>query len=293
MNAPRGRISARRISLPLIVLLLVSAGALLLYSRATQPPPSAHYAFGHGSTIVLVHGLGSRIGHWLPTARILARHHRVVLVELPGHGESAMPEPFSLEQAEASLDRALAEEGGGPVVLVGHSVGGLVCAAEAMDHPGRVRSLVLVEAPLRQDLSDSERSNLLRSLDQNYGEMIRQAYESFGRDSAQGHALWLEASQLDSINMRRWVRMALTTDLAPRGGSLHMPVLAVMAERSWAIGQPWPAARDAMGYQRIPNLTPLRIEHCGHFIMLDRPEDLAEAIERFAAGSVEKAIAAR
>ena len=285
--------SARRTTLPLIALLLATIGVVLLYSRLARPPVSAHYAFGKGPTIVLVHGLGSRIGHWLPTARLLARHHRVVLVELPGHGESAMPDPFSLEQAEASLDRALAEEGGGPVVLVGHSVGGLIAAAEAMDHPSRVRALVLVEAPLRQDLSDSERSNLLSALDQNYGEMIRRTYESFGRDSAQGKALWLEASQLDSINMRRWVRMALTTDLAPRGGELRMPVLAVMAERSWAIGQPWPAARDAMGYGRIPNLTPLRIEGCGHFIMLDRPDALAEAIERFAHSGAEKPVAAR
>jgi pimeloyl-ACP methyl ester carboxylesterase len=285
---------ARRALFPIAALLVTGAVLLLLYTRAMPPTPTAaHYAFGRGPTIVLVHGLGSHMEHWLKTARILARRHRVVLVELPGHGETAMPEPFSLEQVEASLDRALAAEGDGPVVLVGHSVGGLVSAAEAMDHPARVRALVLVEAPLRQDLTEPERVELLAGLDHRYSEMIRETYESFGRDSAQGRALWKEASEFDSINMRRWARLAINTDLSPRGGELRMPVLAVMAERSWAIGQPWPVARDAMGYARIPYLMPLRIAGSGHYIMLDKPEALAEAIDRFADLQVEKAVAAR
>ena len=291
-SAPKRR--ARRISIPLIALLLATAAILLFWSRAVQPPPrSATYAFGRGPTIVLVHGLGSRIEHWLPVARLLAKRHRVVLVDLPGHGDTEMPEPFSLEQAEAALDRALAEERGGPLVLVGHSVGGLVAAAEAMDHPSRVRGLVLVEAPLRQDLNDAERAQMLNDLDHDYGRMIREAYESFGRDSAQGKALWLEASQFDSVNMRRWVRLAITTDLSGRAGALKMPVLAVLAERSWAKDQPWAAARDVLGYTRIPNLTPLRIEGTGHFVMLDKPAALAEAIERFADEGANRVIAAR
>jgi len=258
-----------------------------------RAPRSASYAFGHGPTIVLVHGLGSRIEHWLPTARILARHHRVVLVDLPGHGDTAMLEPFSLDQAEAALDRAIAAEDNGAVVLVGHSVGGLVSAAEAIDHPARVRALVLVEAPLKQDLTERERAEALSALDHDYSRMIREAYQSFGRDSAQGHELWEEASQFDSVNMRQWVRLAITTDLSGRAGALHMPVLAVMAERSWPKDWSWTAARDALGYTIIPNLTPLRLEHCGHFVMLDQPKALAEAIEKFADEGAGKAVAVR
>jgi pimeloyl-ACP methyl ester carboxylesterase len=290
----RAGLGVRRSSIPLILLVIATAGLILFGSRAVQlPPRSASYAFGHGPTIVLVHGLGSRIGHWLPTARILARHHRVVLVDLPGHGDTEMPQPFSLEQAEVALDRALAAERGGPVVLVGHSVGGLVAAAEAIDHPARVRALVLVEAPLRQDLDAQARAEMLSALDHDYSQMIREAYESFGRDSTQGKALWQEASQFDSVNMRQWIRMAISTDLSGRAAALRMPVLAVMAERSWPKDQAWPAVRDVMGYAQIANLTPLRLEGCGHFVMLDRPAALAEAIERFADGAGAQPVAAR
>jgi pimeloyl-ACP methyl ester carboxylesterase len=266
-------------------LLIVGACALtMLGARAVAPPPaSAHYAFGSGPTIVLVHGLGSRSGHWMATARRLARHHRVVLVDLPGHGDTGMPDPFSLEQAELALDRAISEAASGPVVLVGHSLGGVVAAAEAMDHPSRVRALVLVEAPLKQNLTPDERAGMLAALDRDYRGLVKGAYESFGRDRAQGAALWSEVRQLDPATMKPWIRLALSTDLTSRGGQLTMPVLAVMAERSWAMDQTWTSARSEMGYDAIPNLTPLRLERCGHFVMLDRPAALALAIARFAA----------
>ena len=57
-------------------LLIVSAIVLLglVFVRAALPPrpPAALGAFGHGPTVVLVHGLGSRAEHWLPVARDLA-----------------------------------------------------------------------------------------------------------------------------------------------------------------------------------------------------------------------------
>jgi pimeloyl-ACP methyl ester carboxylesterase len=267
-----------------LALLVLGACSLTLFgARAVAPPPaSAHYAFGSGPTVVLVHGLGSRSGHWMATARRLARHHHVVLVDLPGHGDTEMPDPFSLEQAELALDRAIAEASSGPVVLVGHSLGGVVAAAEAMDHPARVRSLVLVEAPFRQDLTPDEREQMLQALDQDYRGVVKGAYESFGRDRAQGATLWSEVSQLDPASIKPWIRLALSTDLSTRGRELRMPVLAVLAERSWAMDQTWASARGELGYGSIPNLTPLRLERCGHFVMLDRPAALALAIARFA-----------
>ncbi|MBI1798639.1 MAG: alpha/beta fold hydrolase [Candidatus Eisenbacteria bacterium] len=277
-----------------LALVLAAVALAMLGARAVSPPPAAaHYAFGTGPAIVLVHGLGSSSAHWLRTARILARRHRVELVDLPGHGDSAMPDPFSLEQAEASLDRALASIAGGPVVLVGHSLGGLIAAAEAIDHPSRVRALVLVEAPLKQDLDPNERAQLLAALDGDYRGVVRDAYESFGRDSAQGAALWAEVSALDPSLIKPWIRLALSTDLSSRAAAIGAPVLAVMAARSWANDQPWSAARDAMGYRAIANLTPIRLEGCGHFVMLDRPEALATAIERFADARTNGAIAVR
>ncbi len=48
----------------------------------------AHERFGEGPPIVLIHGLGHRRQAWYPVARRLAPHRDVILVDLPGHGQS-------------------------------------------------------------------------------------------------------------------------------------------------------------------------------------------------------------
>ena len=54
----------------------------------------------------------------------------------------------------------------------------------------------------------------------------------------------------------------------------------------------WEHAAKSLGYARIPRLRGVRIENCGHFIMLDRPRRLAEAIRRFSS-NVDSAYALR
>src|SRR5437016_5520490 len=207
-----------------------------------------------GPTIVLVHGLGSDAKRWLPVARDLARDHRVVLVELPGHGLTPMAHPFTLEQATIALDRAIAEQSRDPVVLVGHSVGGLVAAAEALRAPSRVRALVLVESALAPQMSKGQADTLLAMFDRDWSGTLHGVYASFGRDSAQGEALWAEATQVERANMRAWIPIALSADLSVEAAGLEMPVLAVVSPRTWEPGEEWAHASGALGLARIPHL---------------------------------------
>ncbi len=273
-------------STALAALVLVGAIALVIASaRESRPPrPGASYAFGHGPTVVLVHGLGSRPEDWLAVARRLARDHRVVLAELPGHGECEMTAPLTLERAAESLDGALAREAREPVTLVGHSVGGLVAARVALDDPARVRSLVLVETALRPQGSESEQHAMLDQLDRDYPGLIHAAYASFGRDSAQGERLAAEAASQDPKIMKPWIRLALTADLSTEAAGLSMPVTAVLADRTWPADEPWAVAARALGYERVPRVQPVRFEGCGPFGMLDRPADLARLIAGAAGG---------
>ena len=265
------------------ILILAALGVAFVGMRGLAPPrPSASGAFGHGPSIVLVHGLGSRAEHWLPTARLLARRHRVVLVDLPGHGLSEMPEPLTLEHAAQALDLALANEAKVPCVLVGHSVGGLVAAAEALDHPERVRGLVLVETALKPQIVGAERAALLEALGRDYQGLVRSVYESFGRDSAQGAWLYEQVLKLDPAMVKPWIRLAVTTDLSGRAAAFTVPMLVVLSARSWPDGEPWSTTAAALGYSAVPRLQSARVDDAGHFVMLDHPDRLARLIERFA-----------
>ncbi len=271
------------LSLPAAALLAVAIVLVSVRDHGAPPLPATHDAFGaSGTPIVLVHGLGSRSSDWLPVARRLARHHRVVLVELPGHGETALPDPLTLDAAAGSIDLGLAPAGDTPVILVGHSIGGLVAAAVAVRDPARVCGLVLVEAALSPQLDSAGCATVCRQLDRGYDALLRSAYGAFGRDSVQGATLYAEAATCDSVAMKRWIRLAVSEDFSQRAAAIRCPVLAILAERTWPRDESWAAEARELGLDRIARLEPVRLAGCGHFVMLDRPADVAAAIERFA-----------
>lgn len=80
--------------------------------------------------IVLVHGIRTSATMWRAQLAYLEAHgYAATAVDLPGHG-TRMGEDFTLHEALHTIDaavRAAAQKG--PVVLVGHSMGGLLCLA--------------------------------------------------------------------------------------------------------------------------------------------------------------------
>ncbi|MGC4808844.1 alpha/beta fold hydrolase [Micromonospora sp. DT233] len=103
---------------------------------------------GQGPPVVLLHGIGRTLADFAELHDLLARDHRVVSLDLAGHGGSApLDEPHTL----AALARATAESLDAlgvdrPAHLVGNSLGGAVAMRLAVDEPSRVASLVLANS---------------------------------------------------------------------------------------------------------------------------------------------------
>jgi len=102
--------------------------------------------WGEGPPVVLSHGAQGAWSHWIRNIEALAARHKVIAVDLPGHGDSALPD----SPDHAAISRALAEGlhlivgDGAPVDLVGFSFGGVAFAHFAAYFPERVRRLVIV-----------------------------------------------------------------------------------------------------------------------------------------------------
>lgn len=100
--------------------------------------------------VVMVHGLGANLGFWYATAvEHFRRFGRVTLFDLPGHGDSEMPETgYSPAALAGVLEELLDHLGIEQAHLVAHSFGGSVALAFAIAHPKRVKSLVLADVRL-------------------------------------------------------------------------------------------------------------------------------------------------
>src|SRR5262245_38721964 len=96
--------------------------------------------------IVFVHGWTCDRSFFAPQAEHFARRHRVVSVDLRGHGESAKPyEPYPIRKYADDIAYLIHQLGLGQVVAVGHSMGGLVVAQLAASHPRSVAAIAMVE----------------------------------------------------------------------------------------------------------------------------------------------------
>jgi pimeloyl-ACP methyl ester carboxylesterase len=99
--------------------------------------------------LVLVHGLASSAVAWTTLARTLVSTHRVLAVDLPGHGRTpAGRHPFSMHDAATLLEEVLDACGLHRVTLVGHSMGAAVCVLMAAQAPTRVEQMLLLAPPL-------------------------------------------------------------------------------------------------------------------------------------------------
>jgi 3-oxoadipate enol-lactonase len=106
--------------------------------------------------ILFLHGLGSCADDFRQQVPAFAADYRLLLVDLPGHGRSALPRGhLTIEGMAAEVDALLAHLGEGPVHVVGLSLGGCVGLALALHAPSRVRSLTLINAFARLRPADT------------------------------------------------------------------------------------------------------------------------------------------
>ena len=98
-------------------------------------------SFGTGPALVMLHGWGMHSGVWSEFAQRLAQHHRVTLIDLPGHGRSmTFPMPYTL----ATVAQAVLEHAPSCAHWLGWSLGGLIAQHLAQQAPERVAKLILL-----------------------------------------------------------------------------------------------------------------------------------------------------
>jgi cis-3-alkyl-4-acyloxetan-2-one decarboxylase len=250
---------------------------------------------GEGPPLVLVHGLGGTIENWRALAPLLARRHRVLVPDLPGHGGSLpLPEARNVDAlAEAALEIAEGE-GIRDAVWVGHSLGGLVALRAAVLRPDAVRGVVVAAAAGIGSASRSAQVTLAVLGITRPGRFIapfRQtwAHSRLGRRVAFG---WWGVADPDALepelaeaflvgpahhtDTRQAARALLVSDPRTELDRVTCPCVCL-----WGASDNWVRIEDGMEYARRLH-APLRaIAGCGHLLIGERPDACLAAIEQF------------
>jgi pimeloyl-ACP methyl ester carboxylesterase len=131
---------------------LVREGVALGYQEAGGGEPP----------LLFVHGVACHRGFWVPQLVHFAQQHRVVAVDLRGHGESDAPEqPYTMRAFADDLAWMCSQLGLDRPVVVGHSLGGLVALELAGTYPRCPGAVVLIDSVL---LPSAHRPDVVRDL---------------------------------------------------------------------------------------------------------------------------------
>ncbi len=123
----------------------VRAGGLRWHVQQMGPAP------GTAPTALLIHGTGASGHSWRGLMPLLARHLRVVVVDLPGHAFTAMPtsaRTMSLPGMAHALGALLGRLGVAPELAVGHSAGAAIAARMCLDGLIAPKALVSLNGAL-------------------------------------------------------------------------------------------------------------------------------------------------
>src|SRR4029079_2926270 len=108
-----------------------------------------HYeVHGSGPTLLLTHGYSSTSAMWTGQIESLSKHHKLVLWDMRGHGQSDYPDdPAAYSEALTVADIAalLDQVGAASAIIGGLSLGGYMSLAFYRAHPERVRALLIID----------------------------------------------------------------------------------------------------------------------------------------------------
>ncbi len=259
-----------------------------------------HYtAGGHGTPLILLHGYAETSRMWTPILPVLGEKFRVIAPDLPGIGESSIPDD-GLDMKTAairihSLARSLGVE---KARVVGHDIGLMVAYAYAAQFPSEVEKLVVMDAFLPgvagwEAIYDNPGIWHFRFNGPTPEALVQ------GRERIYFEYFWNDLAADKTRSIPEADRKAYTAAYARPGrmkagwayfvsfqqaardfaqlsqSKLTMPVLVIGGEKSLG---------DALGQQMklvATDVTVVVLKDTGHWVLEERPKETTDALVKF------------
>jgi pimeloyl-ACP methyl ester carboxylesterase len=256
-----------------------------------------HYTdTGTGAAVVLLHGINANHRSFDGWVRELAADHRVIAVDLPGHGLTG-PDPrqrYTWAEMAAVVYGLTGAIGLERFVLAGNSLGGAVALELALIHPEKLRALVLIDA-IGSPAMGKRKPPALEALSRPW---LGRLFSVMTPRSVVRHVVgstYADPSRLTEAEVdvyydltlragnRRAAREVLLKGsdqgLAKRIGALEVPTLIL-----WGARDTWVRPGSAKWFaEHIPGARVVRFDDLGHLPMAEDPAATIAALRAFLA----------
>jgi pimeloyl-ACP methyl ester carboxylesterase len=265
-----------------------------------------------GPPVVLIHGASSNLAFMRPLGDLLAKNHRVILIDRPGHGWSTRDDLKNSTPAMQArmIDEALEKLGVSCAIVVVHSLAGALGARLALDYPRRVAGLAML-APVAYPwpggvgwynkvvTTPAIGPLLAYTITLPLGLIFAQPGArnvfapqavpvGFVRDSATPLLLRPReflANAWDLVTLK-----AAVAEQAPRYGNIKAPVVVITGDTDTAVSPTIHSRRLAAA---VPNAKLIVVPGVGHMVQYAAPELVVREIETMIAGGAASKAAMR
>ena len=236
-----------------------------------------HYVtVGQGRhTIVFVHCWAGNLGFWREQVPALADKARLVLIDLPGHGQSDKPHTaYTMDFLAGAVLAVMRDAHVDKAMLVGHSMGGAVIACVYRQAPEKVAALVSADGLLRrpQWTPEQAREFTVQFSTPEYREHVKQFVGAFfpvpGTEALRDQVL------SETLATPQYVMVGTMEGMfgpnQPDWGlkTVNAPVLVINAK-----GPMWNADYENYVRSLSPQADYLMMDGVGHWLMLEKPAE--------------------
>ncbi|MBC8507037.1 MAG: alpha/beta hydrolase [Anaerolineales bacterium] len=236
-----------------------------------------HQGAARKPAVVLIHGAGGTHLHWPASIRRLP-DHPVYALDLPGHGKSEGRSQQTIAAYAQCVLEWMDELKLDKVVFVGHSMGGGIAQTLGIQHPERVLGLGLVGTGARLKVAPALLENSARQ--ETFPSVIDTISEWAFGPQADPRLVELAAKRMAEIRptvLHSDFTACDAFDTRETLGKITVPCLALCGEND----QLTPPRYSQYLADHIPNAEVRVIPEAGHMVMLEEPEQVAEALLSF------------
>ncbi|MEH7885229.1 alpha/beta fold hydrolase [Bacillus sp. JJ1609] len=248
----------------------------------------SYFDKGEGKPIVLIHGFAGSKLYWGKVLPDLSENNRVIVIDLPGHGNSSMGlEKYSIEDMARVIKELLDQLGLEKVTIFGHSLGGYITLAFADQYPQYLNGFSLVHSTANPDSDEAKAGR-----ETNAKKVLEEGMDSFINGLSQ--KLFSPAnSKVNAQDVKTTVEIGMSTSIKGVVSALlamrdrpdrndvledsEVPVLLVAGEQDQIIPP------DKTFTINKPNIQQVLIKGAGHMSMYEQPAELVRAMKDFLA----------
>ena len=244
--------------------------------------PISYEIYGAGeSTLVFVHGWSCDARYWRAQLPHFAENHRVVMLDLAGHGHSGTTRSqYTMRAFGEDVKAVIEATGSRRVILIGHSMGGSVIAEAARLMPNRVKGLIGVDTleNIEYPITREEIKKMIAPLEKDFRAGSRQFVEEMISPQTDPQLREWILSDMSAAPpavalsaMNNMMSQYITGEAAKIFDEIRIPVITVN-------GDMWPVNYEA-NRRHMLSFDAIVLKGADHFLMLNRPEQFNRALE--------------